>query len=145
MVPLVSAKREYVLLPPGRPGGIGMDDPLLASRLGATALDLSGDGPPQSLAYRVAAGTGEAADSAEGVRRPLDILLESARAEERDEPRRNPLREFLVTALLTTVGVAAAYHLTLDQGLDPTLWVGAGGLWGLIMGWLCIQWMRQRQ
>ena len=51
----------------------------------------------------------------------------------------------LVTMLLTTVGVAAAYHLSQDQGLDPTVWVGAGGLWGLIMGWLCIQWMRQRQ
>ena len=128
MVPLVAAKRQYVLLPAGRSAAIGMDDPLLASRLGITARD--------------GAAIGAAAE--EGAR-PLDMLLGSAEAEEREEPRRRPLRECLVTMLLTTVGVAAAYHLSQDQGLDPTVWVGAGGLWGLIMGWLCIQWMRQRQ
>jgi hypothetical protein len=130
MVPLVAAKREYVLRPacvvPARAGGIGMDDPLLASRLQETGLG----GDPAS------------ADETLG---PVDILLKSEESGEQPGQRRNPLRELLVTMLLTTVGISAAYHLSTEQGLDPTLWVGAGGLWGLILGWLCIQWMRQRR
>lgn len=110
-----------------------MDDPLLASRLGVTA--------PGGGIVAEAGGDPASADETLG---PVDILLQSADAEEETEEQRNPLRELLVTMLLTTVGIAAAYHLSRDQGLDPTLWVGAGGLWGLILGWLCIQWMRQR-
>jgi len=164
MVPLIAAKRDYVLLPGGAqagtrgagPGarGIGMDDPALAQRLGATALDAGAGERPEALTYRIVAdgargGPGRAGAAARGAAdrpaRPLDILLQAARAERHEEPQRNPLRELLVTMLLTSVGVAAAYHLSHNQGLDPTLWVGAGGMWGLILGWLCIRWMRQRQ
>ena len=148
MVPLVAAKREYVVRPaettPAGLGGIGMDDPLLAPRLRETALGGGSGSPSQALTYRVSAEAGGDAGPADEKLGPVDILLQSAQAEEEPEERRNPLRELLVTMLLTTVGIAAAYHLSRDQGLDPTLWVGAGGLWGLILGWLCIQWMRQR-
>jgi len=164
MVPLVAAKPEYVVLPNRPPAGgagldagtrgIGMDDPLLAPRLRATALDAGAERRPEPLTYRIAAagarpGEAAGADAGAGVEKgepaqPLDILLQAARSERREEPERNPLRELLVTMLLTSVGVAAAYHLSHNQGLDPTLWVGASGMWGLILGWLCIRWMRQR-
>jgi len=163
-VPLVAAKREYVLLPPQPRAdggtarsvtrGIGMDDPLLAHRLEETALNAGADSRPAALTYRITAreGRGRSPRLEPGgkvreprkAERPLDILLQAARSEQSEEPRRNPVRELLVTMLLTSVGVAAAYHLSHAQGMDPTLWVGAGGVWGLILGWLCIQWMRQR-
>lgn len=151
MVPLVAAKRDYLLLPTGpclrgaearaAARGIGMDDPLLAERLRATAAGADGEAASGALTYRI---SGDESGAADQEARPLDLLLQSARDEEQDQPQPNSLRELLVTILLTSVGVAAAYHLSRDQGLDPTLWVGAGGLWGLILGWLSIQWMRQR-
>lgn len=148
MVPLVAAKRDYLVLPassaPAGAGGIGMDDPLLAPHLGVTALGGRSGSAPRALTYRASGVAGGAPAPAEETMGPVDLLLQSAGAEEEQEQSRNPLRELLVTMLLTTVGIAAAYHLSRDQGLDPTLWVGAGGLWGLILGWLCIKWMRQR-
>jgi hypothetical protein len=161
MVPLVAAKRDYAVLPDtggsGPAGGIGMDDPLLAPHLTRTALDPAACSPPEALTYRVTAERegGDGADlpgeagAVPGTRTeatgPVDIILQSAGSSEAKAGTRNPLRELLITTLLTTVGLAAAYHLSQDHGLDPQIWVGAGGLWGLILGWLCIKWMRQRQ
>jgi predicted Zn finger-like uncharacterized protein len=162
-VPIQSAKPNYVLrsVSPvagpdagGVPGaGIGMDDPLLADRLRRTGLDVSADSASDALTYRIAARGSIAADDdlaaaeeefgePETAPRPVDTLLEARRAEMAKPAQSNPLRELLLTALLTAAGAMGGYYLSLGPGLTLSLRMATGGTLGLLLSWLCIRWMR---
>jgi hypothetical protein len=156
-MPVEPAKRAY-LLTPSRPagtatpaglpgGGIGMDDPLLAERLRRTGLDVSGESAPDALTYRIAAEAEADAEEPgqEEAKKPVDLLLEAQRAEEEKPEEGNPLRELLVTMLLTGIGAMAGYYLSMAQGISSTLPMGTGGTLGLLFGWLCIRWMRPKR
>ena len=75
--------------------------------------------------------------------RPLDLLLDDSAADESEASKRNPVRETLLTILLAGLGMLTAYYLSLEQGLEPTTWMAAGGGAGLLFSWTCIRWMRR--
>jgi hypothetical protein len=158
--------------PSGASGmGIGMDDPRLADRLKKTALDAPPDTTPTPLTYRIAGEapawdgvtphkpqeqsepapkektTGPAPDAEDSS--PVEALLEADRADRVEqvlqEERPRAFRELLVAMLLTALGVATAYYLAREQGMNPTLHMATGGTLGLLMGWICIRWMRPRR
>lgn len=168
-VPLVAAKRPYVLIPAaggGRPAmKIGMDDPQLADRLSATALDGDRGSAAEPMTYRVAAAEpaprgversradrfGNANGAAPAIFKKRSAWWRSERpARQRKSPakapeqRRSRKQEIAVVAVLSAIGGATAYYSAVDQGLDPFTWVVAGGGLGLFMAWVCIRWTRQR-
>lgn len=75
--------------------------------------------------------------------RPLDLLIDDSAGRQSERSQRNPLRESLLTILLASLGVMTAYYLAQEQGLEPTMWMAAGGGAGLFFSWICIRWMRR--
>jgi hypothetical protein len=147
-----------------------MDDPLLADRLKSTALNAPPDAPAAPLTYRYDTPATETEQPEQSARvrgrtapaeggeptprepdeqlTPVEALLEADRVERaeqvlQEKPR--PVRELLVTLLLTSLGVVIAYYLAGQQGMDPTFHMATGGALGLLFGWLCIRWMRPRR
>jgi hypothetical protein len=168
-VPIVAARRPYVLIPAYGGGGpamkIGMDDPQLAEKLTKTALDSQRGGDAGALTYRVASAEsasrgmerthaerfGNANGAAPAIFQKRPAWWQSKRvgrqktsAVKTPEKGRSRMQEVAVAVVLSLIGGATAYYSAIDQGLDPFTWVLAGGGLGLFMAWVCVRWTRRR-
>lgn len=163
-VPIVAAKRPYVLIPSA--GGsiamrIGMDDPRLAEKLTRAAHDGEGVKPAGALTSREASAErapwgmarshadrfGKANGAAPAIFKRREqserAAMQSKSPAEAPERDRRIGQEAVVAVVLSIIGGAAAYYSAVEQGLDTPTWVMAGAGLGLFMAWICARWTRR--
>jgi hypothetical protein len=163
MVPLIAARKPYVLIPSASVGGpassIGMDDPSLAEHLAPSAQHGEPRSVTDALTYRMAAAEaasqevekihavrfGNANGAAPAVFRKRSAPTRRVRLTVAGPSKRtrSGKQELLIATILSLIGGTTAYYSAVEQGLNPITWVVAGGSLGLFMAWVCIRWTRR--
>lgn len=72
-----------------------------------------------------------------------EVSAPAATAPER-APARGAVREMPAVAFLATFGAGMAYYGSQIPSADTALWTAAGGVIGLLTGWMLVRWMARR-